>query len=423
MKDRSHRFRFLRVAVVDVTALRVSVPFRWLYIGQVGIHFGRQILVVAVPLQVFELTGSSLIVGMVGLVQTLPLLMASLIGGTVADAFDRRKVLVSTQLFSAVVTAGLALNSGAEGRLWPIFALMAVNAATMGVESPTRTAIIPTVVPRVHMASAFAISQTLTQTAAVVGPAVAGLLIARLGTGPVYWIAVAVTLAGALAAIPLGALPPEGGGGRVGLSAAVEGWRFLRSRPLLQHVMLIDFNAMVFGLPRALFPYIGTVTMGGDAATVGLLNAAPGAGALVAALTTGWVSMVKRQGRMVVLAVVVWGLSIMAFGFTTHLETALVLLAVAGAGDVISNVFRATILQLGLPDAFRGRVTSFKVMLSGAGPRLGDFEAGAVAAVTTPQFAVISGGAASVIGAVLIAWRGRTLWTQNADEMRDENEP
>jgi hypothetical protein len=172
----------------------------------------------------------------------------------------------------------------------------------------------------------------------------------------------------------------------------------------------------VFGMPRALFPYIGTVTLGGDAATVGLLNAAPGAGAFIAALTTGWVSLVKRQGRLVVLSVVVWGLSIAAFGFTRSLIPALILLAVAGASDVISNVFRATILQLSLPDSMRGRVTAIKVMLSGAGPRLGDAEAGAVAAITNPTVSVISGGLASAVGAVLIAWRGRTLWSHTIDE-------
>lgn len=387
-----------------------------MYLGQVNIHLGRQILVVAVPLQVFELTDSSLMVGMVSFAQTVPLLMTSLLGGAIADTRDRRAVLLVTQLLTALTVAGLAFNVATGAGVWPIFVLMAINAALMGIEAPTRQSIIPTLVAREHMASAFATSQTLTQTAFMVGPALAGVLIATLGLGPVYWIATAFTVGAALVAIPLGALPPEGGNTKLGWAATVDGWRFLRSRPLLQHLMLIDFNAMVFGLPRALFPYIGTVTLGGDAATVGLLNAAPGAGALAAALTTGWVSLVKRQGRVIVLSVIAWGLSIAAFGLTRSLGPALVLLAVAGASDVISNVFRATVLQLSLPDSVRGRVTAIKVMLSGAGPRLGDAEAGAVASLTTPTFSVISGGLASAVGAVLIAWRGRTLWGQSASD-------
>ncbi|MDQ3344416.1 MAG: MFS transporter, partial [Actinomycetota bacterium] len=187
------------------------------------------------------------------------------------------------------------------------------------------------------------------------------------------------------------------------------------SVPLLQQVMLIDLNAMVFGMPRALFPVIGTVVLGGDAATVGLLHAAPGAGALAGALTTGWVSAVKRQGRVVIYAVAGWGLGIAAFGLTRNLWVALGLLAFAGASDVISNVFRNTILQTAVPDGLRGRLTAFKVALSGGGPRLGDAESGAVAALTTPAISVVSGGLASVVGTALIAWRGRAIWEQTTE--------
>jgi ENTS family enterobactin (siderophore) exporter len=179
--------------------------------------------------------------------------------------------------------------------------------------------------------------------------------------------------------------------------------------------MLIDLNAMVFGMPRALFPVIGTVILGGDASTVGLLHAAPGVGALAGALTTGWVSAVKRQGRVIVIGVSVWGLAIVAFGLTRSIPVALALLAVAGAGDVISNVFRNALLQAEVPDALRGRITAFKEALSGGGPRLGDAEAGAVASLVTPAFSVVSGGLISILGALLIAWRGRALWEQTTD--------
>jgi MFS family permease len=398
--------------ILDVTPLRVSPGYRWLFVGQAGALLARHALVVAVPYQVFVLTGSSLLVGMVGLAQIAPLIGCAILGGAVADAFDRRRVLVVVELLASLTCVGFALNSGPSASLWPIFALIAVNAGISGVESPARTAIIPSLVTPAQLPSAFALNASLNQTAQVVGPAVAGVLIARWGIGAAYWMAAVASVGTALALIPLGLRAPEPVGGRVTVGAIVDGWRHLRRVPLLQQVMLIDLNAMVFGMPRALFPVIGTVVLGGDATTVGLLHAALGAGALAGALTTGWVSTVERQGRVVILGVSVWGLAIVGFGVTRSIPVALALLAVAGVGDVISNVFRNAILQTAVPDELRGRITAFKVALSGGGPRLGDAEAGAVASLTTPTLSVVSGGVVSVLGALAIAWRGRALWEQ-----------
>lgn len=412
----SRGLRALRAVVVDVAPLRTSHGFRWLFAGQAGAQLARQLLVVAVPYQVFVLTGSSLLVGMVGLVQIAPLIAFSVLGGTAADAFDRRRLLQLVEILMALTCVGFALNAGASAALWPIFVLIALNAAVAGAESPARTAMIPSLVSPAQLPSAFALNQTLNQTAQVVGPALAGVIIARLGIGAAYWLSAGAGLFTALALIPLGPQKPEGATGRITLQATVEGWRYLRSVPLLQQTFLIDLNAMVFGMPRALFPVIGTVVLGGDAATVGLLHAAPGAGALAGAVTTGWVGRIRRQGRAVVVAVCVWGAAIAAFGLTRNLTAALLLLAIAGAADVVSNVFRNTILQMAVPDALRGRLTAFKVALAGGGPRLGDAEAGAVAALTTPTISVVSGGLASVIGTVLIAWRGRDIWSQSTDD-------
>jgi MFS family permease len=398
-----------------VTPLQVSRGYRWLYVGQAGAQLARHALVVAVPYQVFVLTGSSLLVGMVGLVQIVPLIGCALLGGAVADAFDRRRVLVVVELLMSLTSVGFALNTGPSAPLWPIFALIAVNAGISGVESPARTAIIPSLVTPAQLPSAFALNASLNQSAQVVGPAIAGVLIARWGIGAAYWAAAAASAGTALALIPLGLRAPAPAGGRVTVGAVIEGWRYLRRVPLLQQVLLVDLNAMVFGMPRALFPVIGTVVLGGDATTVGLLHAAPGVGALVGALTTGWVAAVERQGRAIILGISVWGLAIVGFGVTRSIPVALVLLAVAGAGDVISNVFRNAILQQAVPDALRGRLTAFKVALSSGGPRLGDAEAGAVASVTTPAFSVVTGGLVSVVGALAIAWRGRALWEQSID--------
>jgi hypothetical protein len=196
------------------------------------------------------------------------------------------------------------------------------------------------------------------------------------------------------------------GGTKVGFGSVAEGLRFLKGRQALQGAFLIDINAMVFGMPRALFPALGTGVFHGGASTVGLLYAAPGAGALVGAVTTGWVASIKRQGRAVLVAVAVWGSAIAGFGLTRWLPAALGLLAIAGAADVVSAVFRNTILQSSVPDSLRGRLSAVHIAVVTGGPRVGDFEAGVVAAATeSPRFSVISGGVGCVIGAALLAWR------------------
>jgi MFS family permease len=410
---RSRLGRAVRAAIVDITPLRTSRGFRLLYFGQVGAELSRQLLTVAVPYQVFVLTRSSLLVGAVGLVQIAPLIICSILGGAAADAFDRRRLLVLVEVGMTLTSVGFAINTGGTAPLWPIFTLIAINAGLSGVEAPARNAVIPALVPHGQLPAALALHQTLHQTAQIVGPALAGVLIARYSLTATYWLAAISGVATVVALLPLGPQKPVGASGRMTVTAIREGWRYLRSVPMLQQVMLIDLNAMVFGMPRALFPVVGTVVLGGDAATVGLLHAAPGVGALVGAVTTGWVSAVRRQGRVVVCAVVLWGAAIVAFGMTGDIAVAVVLLALAGAADVISNVFRNTILQATVPDGLRGRVTAFKVAMSGGGPRLGDAESGAVAALTTPTISIVSGGLASIAGAVLIAWRGRAIWNQS----------
>jgi predicted MFS family arabinose efflux permease len=343
------------------------------------------------------------------------LLCCSILGGTAADAFDRRRLLLLFEVGMTLTSVGFAVNTGAAPPLWPIFVLIAVNAGVSGVEAPARNAVIPALVPSKQLPAAFALHQTLHQTAQVIGPALAGVVISRYSLTATYWLSAVAGLATVIALLPLGPQKPVGAGGRITVTAIGEGWQYLRSVPLLQQIMLIDLNAMVFGMPRALFPVVGTVVLGGDAATVGLLHAAPGSGALLGAVTTGWVSAVRRQGRVVVCAVVLWGAAIVAFGLTRNVAVALLLLALAGAADVISNVFRNTILQATVPDGLRGRLTAFKVALSGGGPRLGDAESGAVAAVTTPSISIVSGGLASIVGAALIAWRGRAIWNQSTE--------
>ena len=404
MSQKPARRLTARQLFVDITPLRQSVPFRWLFGGLSLSWMGRQLTVVAVPYQVYQLTGSTFLVGALGLAQLVPLLATSVVGGALVDSVDRRRLIVLAQLASLVTAAGLAINAALdEPIVWLIFALSAINAGVSAVDSPARSAALPTLVGRQLVPASLAITQTVANVAKTLGPAVGGLLIAQTSLTVTYSLEAVAFLISALLMIRVGELKPEGGGQRFGWDSIKEGFRFLKERRILQANFVIDINAMVFGMPQALFPVIGTEVLGGDASTVGLLYAAPGAGALLGAMTSGWVGAVRRHGRAVVVAVIVWGAAIAAFGLVTSLWLALGLLALAGAADVVSAVFRTTILQLAVPDRLRGRLSSIQIAVVAGGPRLGDFEAGAVASVTSPQFSVVSGGLACILGALFIA--------------------
>ena len=391
--------------LVDLGPLRQSQAFRRLWGGYLVSTLGSQLTVVAIPYQVFRLTHSSLDVGLVGLAQLAPVLAGSLFGGSIADAVDRRLLLLCAQLSLAVCSLGLALNaSGGHAALWPLYALSALGSGIASVDSPTRSAVLATLVGRPMFASANALWQLLFQVGQVAGPAIAGLLLGQVGIASVYWIDAATFAISLLAVASLPALRPPGGGTRFGLRSIAEGLRYLRGRPVIQGTFVVDLNAMVLGMPRALFPALALVRFHGGATTVGLLYAAPGAGALVGAVLTGWVTRVRKQGRAVLVAVAIWGAAIAAFGLVSWLAAALVLLAVAGAADVVSAVFRGTILQLEAPESLRGRLSSVHTAVVTGGPRLGDFEAGAVAAVSTPQISVVSGGLGCLLGVGLVSW-------------------
>lgn len=395
------RFRAL---LVDTTPLRESRSFRLLWTGQLVTFLGSQLTVVAAALQLFLLTGSSFQVGLLSLAQLPFLLVGSLVGGALADAHDRRRLLLVTQACLGVCSAGLAVNASlGEPRVWPIFLCTAVAAGLSGVDGPTRAAAVPNLVSREQYATAAALNQTIYQAGFIVGPSLAGLVIGQVSLTAAYWLDVA-TFGGALLCIArLPPLVPGGGGTRASLSSIRDGLRYVRGEKAVQGAFAIDVNAMVFGMPRALFPELGTRLYGGGAGTVGLLYSAVGVGGLLGGLFTGWVRRVQRPGRAVEVAVVVWGLGIAAFGLVTWLPLGLLLLAIAGAADVVSAVFRNTIVQLAVPDALRGRVNALNIFVVTGGPRLGDLEAGAVAAATTPRFSVVSGGLACVAGVGVVA--------------------
>ncbi len=393
-----------RRLLIDLTPVRRSRDLRRLVIGEMLSVLGTQLTTVAVPFQVYQLTRSSLDVGLVSLAQLVPLVAGSLLGGSLVDAFDRRRLLMIAQVLMAAGSVGLAVNADLGPSLWPLFVLPALSAGFSGVDNAGRGAIVPNIVGRAMVSNANAIFQALFQFGLVVGPAVAGLLLAGAGVRFVYWMDVASFGAALLAAFLISPQPPAGAEGhRPGLRSIVEGLSFVRGRQALQGAYLIDINAMVFGMPRALFPALASTLFGGGATTLGFLYAAPGAGALLGALTTGWVSRIRRQGLAVICAVITWGAAITCFGLVRWLPAALVLLAIAGGADVISAVFRNTIVQLAVPDALRGRLSGLQTAVVAGGPRIGDVEAGAVASAFGDTVSIVSGGVACIAGALLLA--------------------
>lgn len=385
--------------------MRRSRDFRFIYTGQLVSVLGSQLTAVAVAFQVYQISHSSFDVGLVSLVQLFPLLACSLIGGSVIDAVDRRRLLIGVEILMAGSSAALGVNADLGPRLWPLFVFPAVTAGLTGIDTPTRNAMIPNLVEADQLTNATAMFQALIQLGAVVGPAAGGLLLAGAGIRFVYWVDVASFAVSVLAASAMSPQPVRGDATTPGLRSVVEGLRFVKGHQPLKGSYAIDVNAMVFGMPRALFPALATTVFGGGAGVLGLLYAAPGAGALLGALTTGWVGRVVRQGRAVVIAVVVWGAAIAAFGLVSSLPVALALLAVAGWADMISALFRNTILQFSVPDHLRGRLLGVKMAVVQGGPRVGDLEAGSVAALFGNEVSVVSGGLLCVAGAVALALR------------------
>ena len=397
--------------VADIGPLRRHRDFRLLWTGLLVSGMGGQLTVVAVSYQVYRLTHSTLDVGLVSLVQLGPLMAGSVGGGPLVDALDRRRVLIVSQVFMALCSAGLGANALLpHPRLWPLFVFTSASALFQGTNNPARRAATTMVVPPAELTGAVALQTMAVQWAFVVGPALAGVLVSAAGLGTVYLIDVGGFCVSLLTTVLLPSLPPAGGGTRASLRSMTDGFRYLRGQKLLASTFWIDLDAMIFGMPRAVFPAMATGLYGGGAGIVGLLYAAPGAGGLVGSLLSGWVGRVRHQGRAVVVSVCVWGAAVTLFGVIPVLGVGVAMLALAGAADLVSAVFRSSILQSTVPDHLQGRLAGVYFAVVAGGPRVGDLETGVVANLGGPQVAVWSGGLACVAGAVLLAWRIPDLW-------------
>lgn len=395
-------WRAARTVTVDTTPLRHR-NFRRLWMGQAISVFGSQMTLVAVPFQVFAITDDSFYVGLTSIVALIPLIIFGLYGGAIADAVDRRILLLLTACglgLTSLVLWGQALASG-DGNLVLLWTLTAAQSALFAMNSPARSAAIPRLLPPEQVPSANALNQLVFSSGVIIGPLVAGLIIASVGLPWTYFLDAVSFLAALTLLVRLPPLPPERDENS-GRATVGEGLRFLGARKVLLMTFLVDINAMVFGWPRALFPELAEDRFGGGAA-LGWLYAASAIGALFIALFSGWFGRVNRQGLAIVVSIVLWGVAIGLFGVTGSLPLAVLFLALAGAADMVSAVFRSSILQLAAPDDMRGRLQGVFIVVVAGGPRLGDMRAGGVAAVSTPTFSLVSGGVLSVVGVVALA--------------------
>jgi MFS family permease len=408
-----------RAWAIDTTPLR-NPHYRRLFWGVAATMLGQQMTLVAVPYQVYALTSSSLLVGVTSVVALVPLIVFGLLGGAIADSMDRRRLMLVTAVGSAVTSALLAVQAllPGGGNLALLWVLTACVSGFTAVNQPTRSAVIPALVGAEGVPAANALAMTVRQVGVIAGPLLAGLLIA-VGSLPVTY---AVDALGFLVAVlllrGLPPLPPGRDAGPLRLGAAVrgvaEGFTFLRTQPVLLMTFVVDVLAMLFAWPQAVFPELSEGRYADSPNSLGWLFAGISIGALLMGLTSGWVSRVDRQGAVVLVAIVVWGIAIIGFGFASTLWLAVLCLAVAGAGDMVSAVLRSSMLQLAAPEGMRGRMQGVFLVVVAGGPRLGDLRAGAIASAAGVTAAMVSGGVVVVVAMAVVALVVPSFWVFRA---------
>jgi MFS family permease len=387
---------------MDLRPLRRHRDFRALYAAQFVSFLGTMVTYAALPYQMFKITHSSLKVGLLGLAELVPLLLTAFMGGALADTVDRRRMVLATEV-------GLGLGSGAlalaafhgSPPVWTLYAVAAVMSALNGLQRPSLEAMGPRLVDADELPAMASLTMFRGSIGMIAGPALGGVLIGSVGLAATYLFDV-LTFVFSLAAIRTirAVLPAEPGEGP-SLRGVLDGFRYARSRQELIGTYVVDFVAMVFGMPLALFPAIAAAR--GGPKVMGLLLAAPACGALVASLTSRWASRVHRHGLMVMLAATVWGLAIVGFGFSEGLVPALLFLTCAGGADAVSGMFRMTLWNQTIPDGLRGRLAGIEMVSYMSGPLLGHVEAGLIAATFSVKVSVVSGGVLCVLGVLLCA--------------------
>ena len=385
--------------LTDFSPLREYPQFRRLFGGTLLSAIGSALTSFAVPLQVYDLTRSPFAVGAIGLASLVPVLTIGLLGGSVLDAVDRRVLVLACTGALAVTSAVLAAQAFAGlSALWLLYVLAAMQSAISAVNIPARRTLVPSLLPAGSLAAGMALNRLSFQVTMIVGPALAGLVTAAAGghLQACYLIDVVSFGAALYGVAGLPSMPPQPGAARPGLAAVAEGLRFIRRSQVLAGAFLADLSATVFGLPVALFPAINAERFGGSPATLGLFTTAIGVGGLVSSALTGPVARVVRQGLVMLATVTIWGAAFAGFALSQSLWLTLAMLAVAGAADTFTVVFRSTIVQAVTTDELRGRLTAAEYVVGIGGDSLGGLESGALGSLTSPVISALAGGLATI---------------------------
>ena len=388
--------------------------FRLLWLGQIVSVTGSQMQFVAINWHVYLLTKSAFALGLVGLFRGVPIIVCSLAGGVVADAFDRKRTMVVTQTVMLLTAALLTAETLAGLKsVWPIYMLSALSAAAQAFDTPARQALMPTLVPEEDFPNAVSLGIIVFNIAIILGPAIAGFILAETGPAIIYGFNALSFLAviGAVIAMRTGGKPDLQRGRREALSfgALKEGLRFVWQTPIIVQTMTLDFAATFFASATLLLPIFAQERLHVGARGYGFLAAAPAIGSVLTALVMARVGSFRRQGRLVVASVAVFGVATAGFGVSTVYWLSLLMLAITGAADTVSTVLRQTIRQLVTPNQLRGRMTSINMMFFMGGPQLGELEAGSLAALIGAPLSVVVGGLGSLICAAIAAVKSKSL--------------
>jgi MFS family permease len=402
-----------RAVAPDLRPLRRHRDYRLLTVGQSVSFFGSMVTYVAVPFQVYELTGSSLAVGLVGVVQMVAILALAFLGGALADAADRRRLVRWAEAGELGCCLLLLGNASLDHPpVWPVFVLAGAMAGLNAIQRPALQGLVPRIVDRDELTAAGAIDALTRTVGMIAGPAFAGVLLAGPGLEVAYAVDAATFAVSLVALALMRASPPPPDAERPSLRQVVDGLRYARSRPELIGTYLIDMAAMFFGMPMALFPALAE-RYGGSAA-LGALYAAPSVGAFLATVTSGWTGRVHRHGQAITIAAALWGLAIVGFGLAPWLWLALVALAAAGAADMVSGIFRMSMWNRTIPDHLRGRLASIEMLSYTSGPLLGNAEAGAAASLVGLRASVVSGGVLCMVAVGATAAALPAFWAYDA---------
>ncbi|MFI8293663.1 MFS transporter [Streptomyces sp. NPDC085614] len=397
----------------DTAPWRSSADFRLLWIQGLVTYFSSFMALIALPLQIKDLTNSPFAVGAMGAVELVPLVVFGLYGGALADAVDRRKVIILTEAGLGVLALVLLLNALLPSpMLWPLYLVAACVSALAGLQRPALDSLLARIVPHEQQTAAAALNSLRWQTGAIAGPALAGLVVAYAGHAPAYGLTIAGFAASVLLCRRLAPAPPAHDAEKPSLRGIAEGARYAWSRPVLLGTYAIDLAAMFFAFPNTIFPFLAD-ELDADWA-LGLMYAAGSVGSLVLGLTSGWTSKVRRHGLLVVFGAAGWGLAIALAGRFDDIRLVLLCLAFAGAGDMLSGLGRSTIWNQTIPEELRGRLAGIEVLSYSVGPQLGQVRAGAMAGWTGTRPAIWSGGLACVASVGLLCLTLPRLLTYDA---------